>query len=125
MADDSEIVDVACLTEVASNPEKLRHIIELYLRHTEERLEELRTAVRQESASDIYAIAHKCLGSSSTCGMTAIVPSLTELQRMGKAGELQGAADELDAAQAAFQKLKRFLEIYRSQLPAPAEGKLL
>jgi two-component system sensor histidine kinase/response regulator len=116
---DSSIVDVVCLTDAASdNPVKLKRIIELYLRHTGERLEELKTAVRQESASDVYSIAHKCLGSSSTCGMTAIVPALTELQRMGKAGELNGAADQFNAAQAAFQKLRPFLELYLEQLPA-------
>jgi HPt (histidine-containing phosphotransfer) domain-containing protein len=106
------------LTDTASTPEKLKRIIALYLRHTGERLEELKTAVKQESASDVYAIAHKCLGSSRTCGMTAIIPALTELQRMGKAGDLDGAADQFNAAQVAFQKLKPFLELYLEQLPA-------
>jgi CheY-like chemotaxis protein len=114
---DSSLVDVACLTDTASTPEKLKRIIALYLRHTEERLEELKTAVKQESAGDVYAIAHKCLGSSRTCGMTAIIPALTELQRMGKAGDLDGAADQVNAAQEAFQKLKPFLELYLEQLP--------
>jgi CheY-like chemotaxis protein len=120
-ADDSSLVDIACLTDTASNPEKLKHIINLYLRHTGERLEELNTALKQESASDVYEIAHKCLGSSRTCGMTAIVPALSELQRMGKAGDLSGAADQFNAAQAAFQKLKPFLELYLEQLPASTE----
>ena len=115
---DSSLVDVACLTDTASTPEKLKRIIALYLRHTGERLEELKTAVEQESAGDVYAIAHKCLGSSHTCGMTAIIPALTELQRMGKAGDLDGAADQFNAAQAAFQKLKPLLELYLEQLPA-------
>jgi signal transduction histidine kinase/HPt (histidine-containing phosphotransfer) domain-containing protein len=115
---DSSLVDVACLTDTASTPEKLKRIIALYLRHTGERLEELKTAVKQESAGDVYAIAHKCLGSSRTCGMTAIIPALTELQRMGKAGDLDGAADQVNAAQEAFQKLKPFLELYLEQLPA-------
>jgi CheY-like chemotaxis protein len=114
----SSPVDVVCLRETASTPEKLKNIIELYLRHTRERLEELKTALKQESAGDVYAIAHKCLGSSNTCGMTAIVPALTELQRMGKAGELNGAADQLNAAQAAFKKLKTFLELNLEQLAA-------
>jgi HPt (histidine-containing phosphotransfer) domain-containing protein len=118
MTDDSTLVDLMCLTDTASSPEKLRRIIELYLRHTGERLEELRTALERESASDVYAIAHKCLGSSRTCGMTAIVPALAELQRMGKAGDLDGAADQFNAARSAFQKLKPFLKLYLEQLPA-------
>jgi CheY-like chemotaxis protein len=117
-ADDSTLVDIACLADSASTPEKLKRIINLYLRHTRERLEELKTAVEQECASDVFAIAHKCLGCSRTCGMSAIVPALTELQRMGKAGDLEGAAAQFNAARAAFQKLKPFLELYLEQLPA-------
>jgi two-component system sensor histidine kinase/response regulator len=116
--DDSSIVDVACLADAASTPEKLRHIIGLYLRHTKDRLEELKTAVKEKSASDVYAIAHKCLGSSRSCGMTAIVPALSELQRMGKADDLNGAAEQYNAAEAAFQKLTPFLELYVERLPA-------
>jgi two-component system sensor histidine kinase/response regulator len=121
-AEDSSVVDVVCLKDAASNnPEKLKHIIGLYLRHTGERLEELKSAVSRESAGDVYAIAHKCLGSSSTCGMTAIVPAFTELQQMGKAGDLNGATDQIDAAQAAFHKLEIFLERYLKRLPARTE----
>lgn len=117
-ADHLSIVDMECLTNTASTPEKLRKIIKLYLSHTAERLKELKLALTQESAVDVYAIAHKCLGSSSTCGMTAILPSLRELQRMGSAGDLCGAPDQFNAAEAAFQKLEPFLETYLDQLPA-------
>jgi two-component system, sensor histidine kinase and response regulator len=113
------LVDVECLKDAGSeNPEKLKRIVELYVRHTGERLAELKTALKHESASDVYAIAHKCLGSSRTCGMTAIVPALTELQRMGKLGDLNGAQDQFNAAEVAFQKLKPFLETYLEQLRA-------
>jgi PAS domain S-box-containing protein len=114
--DNSSPIDVVCLKETASTPEKLRNIIELYLRHTRERLEELKTALNQQSAGDVYAIAHKCLGSSRTCGMTAIVPPLMELQGMGKAGELNGATEQFNAAQVAFKKIKAFLELNLEQL---------
>ena len=116
--EDSSIVDLVCLADAASdNPVKLRRIIDLYLRHTEARLEEMKAALRQESPGQVYAIAHKCLGSSRTCGMTAIVPALTELQRLGKAGDLNGAADHFKAARAAFQQLEQFLKLYLEQLP--------
>ena len=114
----SVIVDLACLMETASTPTKLKHIIELYLRHTGERLEEMQAAVAEGSAGDVYDLAHKCLGSSTTCGMTAIVPPLKELQRMGKSEDLTGATVQIRAAKVAFQQLKRFLERYSEQLPA-------
>jgi signal transduction histidine kinase/HPt (histidine-containing phosphotransfer) domain-containing protein len=119
--DNPSIVDVVCLMDAASNPRKLKHLIDLYLRHTEVRLEELKDAITRDSAGDVYAIAHKCLGSSRTCGMIAIVPALTELQRMGKAEDLNAAAEQLNAAQSAFQKLKPFLELFLEQLPASME----
>jgi signal transduction histidine kinase/HPt (histidine-containing phosphotransfer) domain-containing protein len=112
------IVDMECLTNTASTPERLRKIIKLYLCHTAERLKELKIALAQGSAGDVYAIAHKCLGSSSTCGMTIILPSLRELQRLCRSGDLDGAADQYNAAEAAFQKLEPFLESYLDQLPA-------
>jgi len=117
-ADDSSIVDLACLADAASSPEKLKHIIGLYLQHTRERLEELKEAIKEKSASDVYAIAHKCLGSSRSCGMTAILPALSELQRMGKADDLNGAAEQYNAAEAAFQKLAPILDLYVERLPA-------
>lgn len=116
--DGSSIIDVLYLTDAASSPAKLRRLVELYLRHTQDRLEELNNALEQESASDIYAIAHKCLGSSRTCGMTAIVPALTELQRMGREGDLTGAEVQIGEAKMAFQKLKVFLEENIEQLAA-------
>jgi CheY-like chemotaxis protein len=113
---DRSIVDVACLSEAASSPEKLRHIIEIYLRHTETRLQALKAAVEQRSPREIYDIAHQSLGSSSTCGMTAIVPALRELQRMGKTGDITGAADQLNVARAAFEQIKPFLHQYLDQI---------
>jgi hypothetical protein len=50
--------------------------------------------------------------------MTAIVPALSELQSMGKADDLNGAAEQYNAAEAAFQKLTPFLDLYVERLPA-------
>ncbi len=50
--------------------------------------------------------------------MIAILPSLAELERIGKKGDLHGAEDQLKTAQSAFEKIKRFLEEYVEQLAA-------
>ena len=118
VADESSPVDLEILTSIASTPARLRKIIEMYLQHTDGRLEALKAAVTQGSSESVYAIAHKCLGGSLTLGMTAIVPALKELQRMGRADDLNGAADQCGATSIAFGKLKSFLEIYLEQLPA-------
>jgi HPt (histidine-containing phosphotransfer) domain-containing protein len=112
-------VDVECLKDAASeNPERLKRIVDLYVRHTAARLEELKSAIQRESVDDVCAIVHKCLGSSRTCGMIGIVPSLAELERIGKAGNLNGAEDQLKTAQAAFEKITCFLSEYLEQLAA-------
>jgi HPt (histidine-containing phosphotransfer) domain-containing protein len=112
-------VDVACLKDAASeNQERLKRIITLYVLHTAERLEQLKSAIKYDSADEVSAIAHKSLGSSRTCGMTAIVPSLVELERIGIKGDLFGAEAHLTSATAAFEKIKGFLDGYVHQLAA-------
>jgi two-component system, sensor histidine kinase and response regulator len=118
-ADQASPVDLSCLRDAASeNHDRLKRIIALYVRNTRDRLEELRRAIKAGSPGDLSAIAHKSLGSSRTCGMIAIVPSLAELECIGKKGHLQGAADQLVSAQAAFEKIETFLAAYVNQLAA-------
>jgi hypothetical protein len=103
-------VDIDCLKAAASEDrERLKRIIDLFLVHTAVRLDELKTAINQDSASDVCAIAHKSLGSSRTCGMNAIVPALEELERISREGHLRGAEDHLTSAQTAFEDIKSFL----------------
>ena len=103
-------VDVACLQAAASEDrDRLKRIVDLFLFHTAVRLEELKTAISQDSASDVCAIAHKSLGSSRTCGMNAIVPALEGLERMGREGHLRGAGEQLISAQSAFENIKSYL----------------
>ena len=118
-ARDASPVDLECLLDAASEiPAKLKHIIELYVHHTAERLDELERAIEEQSADDVCAVAHKCLGSSKSCGMIAIVPSLTQLERSGRKGDLSGAENQLKIAQAAFEKIRMFLEDYVERLAA-------
>jgi len=112
-------VDVACLKDAASeNQERLKRIVNLYVLHTADRLEQLKSAIKHESADEVSALAHKSLGSSRTCGMTAIVPPLAELERIAIKGDLHGAEAQLTSATAAFEKIKGFLDGYVHQLAA-------
>lgn len=115
---DSSPVDVERMMDAVSNSyERLRQLTDLYTRHTTDRLNELRTAINQNAANDVYQVAHKCLGSSSTLGMTAIVPFMKELERIGRAGDLKGAENQINMAQTEFERIKIFLDDFILQAP--------
>jgi HPt (histidine-containing phosphotransfer) domain-containing protein len=103
-------VDVDCLRESASDdPEMLKELVELYLQQAEEQLNELREAIEKGESKEIYRLAHKLVGSSATCGMIAIVPSLVELERIGREENLDGVKIHLKEAQTALNRIKAFL----------------
>lgn len=104
-------VDMVYLSETAGDdPEMVENLANLYLRHTSERLEELKGAIEIGFSADVFSIAHKCLGSSRTCGMNIIADSFAKLEQMGKSDDLAGAEEEFDNAQTEFERIKFFLE---------------
>ena len=103
-------VDMDRLSEFTSNdPESLTELITLYCQQTAEQLVKLRGAVGKQCAEDVRKIAHSCAGSSATCGMNAIVPTLRELERLSTNGSLQGAETLLAQAEIEFDVIKQFL----------------
>jgi hypothetical protein len=69
----------------------------------------LRGAINSGSAKDVDHFAHKLVGASLACGMSAMVLPLRELERRGKEGSL-GDADVL------YDQASRHLEMTRSKL---------
>lgn len=116
-------VDFECLMDAASsNPEKARHLTELFIKFTSERLGELEDAIGRGSVTDVYSIAHKSLGSSRTLGMNAIVPALRELEVLGRAGEIQGLGEHLETAKSEFANIRNYLEDhFEAEFAAPNE----
>jgi len=103
-------VDMDRLSEFTSNdPESLSELITLYCQQTTDQLTKLRTAIGKGIAEDVRKVAHSCAGSSATCGMNAIVPSLRELERISGTGSLQGAAGLIEQADAEFERIRQFL----------------
>ena len=119
LRDDVPPVDIIFLKDAASDdPERVVQFSDLYIRHTTERMDELGDAIKRGAAPDIAAIAHKCLGSSRTLGMTAIVPALRELERIGNSVDLAGADVQFEEAVEALGKIKEFLEAHLLQVAA-------
>jgi two-component system sensor histidine kinase/response regulator len=81
---DEPPVDMARLLEMADdNPKQMQELAGMYIEQAEELVKSLGTAIRSGSAEATATLAHKLAGSSATCGMTAIVAPLKEIERKG------------------------------------------
>jgi CheY-like chemotaxis protein/HPt (histidine-containing phosphotransfer) domain-containing protein len=106
-------VDIECLTEATGNdPEQLRQLIELYLRNSRELMKDLEAAIQTGTSGEIETLAHKYVGASASCGMTAILGSLRELEQMGRSNELGGAAKSYACANEQLNRIRQFLTDY-------------
>ena len=106
-------VDVERLREFTSgNPEQLRELVAIYLAQANELIESLDLAIQAGSAKEVENLAHKFCGSSSTCGMTAIVPLLHELELSGRAGQLSDARQLQAQARKQLDHIQCFLADY-------------
>ncbi len=105
-------VDMERLLEAAGgDDEPLQDLIEIYLRQTSEDIEKLKAAIAAGDAGAVNRLAHSCAGAISTCGMTAIVAPLQELERMAEDGSLEnGAARLVLEAEKEFERTKLFLQ---------------
>ncbi len=103
-------VDLELLNTIFDNdPAQVREVLALYLDQAGGQIQKMEEAIRAHCAPDLNHLAHKCAGSSASCGMNRIVPLLRVLEQMGKESQLQGAGDTYAQVQAEFQMIKKFL----------------
>jgi two-component system, sensor histidine kinase and response regulator len=103
-------VDIECLIEAAGNdPEQLRELIELYLQNSSELMKDLEIAIQMGTSREIETLAHKYVGASASCGMTALLGSLRELEQMGRSNELSGAAKSYACVSEQLDRIRQFL----------------
>lgn len=108
-------VDIDRLNEVISHdPAKLIRLIANYLQQGEETIAGLREAIDQGSAVELQFLAHKWAGASATCGMSAVLPALSRLERMGESGVLSEAGETLAEAAHQFSRIRQFLTLHRT-----------
>jgi HPt (histidine-containing phosphotransfer) domain-containing protein len=74
-----------------SDPELMQELINLYFDQAGEIMTGLRDAITASSAPDVNHLAHKLVGASLACGMSAVVVPLRELERQGREGQLSSA----------------------------------
>jgi CheY-like chemotaxis protein/HPt (histidine-containing phosphotransfer) domain-containing protein len=105
-----ELVDLERLEAAANeDPAMLQELVDLYFAQAKDLMNGLRGAITADSAKDVDHFAHKLVGASLACGMSAMVLPLRELERQGKEGSLTNA-------EALFAQASRHLELTRSKV---------
>ena len=102
-------IDIRRLIDVSDGPGQIREFIDFYLEQSHQLIEELGVAIRSGEAQEVEFLAHKCVGSSANCGMTAILPPLRELESIGRSGQLSGAEQPYADASRQLNRIEEFL----------------
>jgi two-component system, sensor histidine kinase and response regulator len=90
--DQDALVDLDRLEAAANeDPEMLQELVDLYFAQAKDLMNGLRSAIKAGSVKEVDHFAHKLVGASLACGMSAMVPPLRELERQGKEGRLTNA----------------------------------
>jgi len=106
-------VDMDRLNEVSmNNPEKLQRFVNTYLNQAHEISRSLDQAVHNGAAKDIRQLAHKLCGASSSLGMVAVVPLLSQLEQMGESGQLAGSVEAYTEFTAKLELVRQFFDNY-------------
>lgn len=117
---DGAPVDVERLTRIAGgSPEMFHQLVSDYLAQAEEIMVLITLAIERRDAKETHLLAHKLGGSSSTCGMTAIIEPLSQLERLARTGQLATAASlQQDASRQLF-RMRSHLTSHLKQLESP------
>jgi HPt (histidine-containing phosphotransfer) domain-containing protein len=104
-------VDMDRLNEFAGgNLENFNELVGLYIKQTTEQLQQIRGALKEGDFDRVSRVAHSCAGASATCGMSAMVPLLRQVERHGQEGGLPTASEFLPAIEREFERIQRYLE---------------
>ena len=110
VVNDTDLVDLERLEAAANeDPAMLQELVDLYFAQAKDLMNGLRGAITAGSAKDVDHFAHKLVGASLACGMSAMVLPLRELERQGKEGRLTNA-------EALFAQTSRHLELTRNKV---------
>ncbi len=114
-------VDLERLAEVCNGkPEKAQRLLSTFLTQASEISQGLAIAIRIGNPRDVRLLAHKFVGSSSSLGMVAIVPTLSQLEQMGDGGTLEGANEVYQEFTRQLERVRQFIEEYQKSRPPVA-----
>lgn len=104
-------IDLGRLEEIAGDdPEFIDEILVTFVESTNELMEPLREGVRAGDAAAILRESHRLKGSSANIGAVVLQAHSFELEKLGRAGATEGAAELLARIESEFDRLCRFLD---------------
>jgi CheY-like chemotaxis protein/HPt (histidine-containing phosphotransfer) domain-containing protein len=115
-------VDLERFTDVTrNNPEKTQRMLKTFLSQSIEISEGLKLAIQSGDAKEVRSLAHKFVGASSSLGMVAIVPALSQLEQMGDSGNIDGAGEVYTEFSRQLERVRQFIdELQKSRTPSGA-----
>jgi CheY-like chemotaxis protein len=109
-------VDMQRLHDVMGDEaDEYSEILEEYISHMSESLQKLDAAVSAQNHHEVEFIAHNCAGTSATCGMTAVVGPLRELEDAGRKASLENALPLIAQTRGGFERICAFLKDHAPQ----------
>jgi HPt (histidine-containing phosphotransfer) domain-containing protein len=96
----------------------MRELVDLYFKQADDIMANLERAITGNVVGDVNHLAHKLAGSSLACGMSAVVPSLRQLEGGAKAGHINGARELLADVTAQMIVVRGLVQDYLLQYRA-------
>ena len=107
---DPGAVDLGVLREATvGDRDLMQHLAEIYVTDADLQLRALDDALENKDSDRIKRIGHALRGSSLQVGANTMAAISEELEKMGKAGSLDGAPDAIARARAEFARVRQAL----------------
>jgi HPt (histidine-containing phosphotransfer) domain-containing protein len=90
----------------------MQDLTNLYFEQAREIMTGLGKALKERSAGEVDYLAHKLAGASLSCGMSAMVAPLRELESRGRKGDLTGADGFMAQATANLEVVRASVQEY-------------
>ena len=109
----SSLIDWGRLDELTGqDPELFREFTELYVTQTLDQLQKMGSAIESGNSEEVSHLAHKCKGSSGTCGITSLTPVFQKLEQLARGGSLAGASNLHLEAKALFDQVQTAIKTH-------------
>jgi PAS domain S-box-containing protein len=92
------------------NPQSVDELLELFINQTSSELEQLKIAIASNKTEDGAQIAHKCAGSSETCGMMRLGKLFREMIKLCKEQNTAEFASAQKNIEEEFERIKIYTQ---------------
>jgi HPt (histidine-containing phosphotransfer) domain-containing protein len=104
-------IDFSVIEDLAEgDPAAMADLVATFVRHTTEGIARVRAAIEAGDLAEAARAAHTCVGFTATIGITALVPTIRELERTAKEGRREDLARLIEQWEREFEIARRALE---------------